>query len=159
MESKNKQNTKEALRWIVKILRKRHVSFQISGGLAAQLHGSSRPLVDIDIDIPQKKFDAILPDVKACLIFGPQRFKDKQWDLFLMTLNYKGQRIDIGSAEAKIYNAMTKKWESNSINFKRSQRKKLYGLLVPIMRKEDLIKFKKMLDRPVDRKDLIELLQ
>ena len=47
------EKTVDALRWIVGILEKKNILYQISGGFAAKLYGSSRPLNDIDIDIHQ----------------------------------------------------------------------------------------------------------
>ena len=51
------RNTKKALTWIVRVLRKYKVSFQISGGFAARAYGATRELADIDIYIPNKAFD------------------------------------------------------------------------------------------------------
>src|SRR5690348_12670369 len=52
---KNK-DTKSALHWIVNILKKLNINFQIAGGLAANIYGADRPLHDIDIDIPEEYF-------------------------------------------------------------------------------------------------------
>jgi len=91
-----------ALRWIVDVLHRHQVPFQITGGCAAKTYGSTRELNDIDIDIPRKDFKKILTAVKPYITFGPQRYKDGKWDVYLMTLNYIGQEIDIGSAEFKV---------------------------------------------------------
>ena len=45
-------NAKKALIWITDIIKKHHTPFQITGGLAAIAYGANRPLLDIDIDIP-----------------------------------------------------------------------------------------------------------
>ena len=97
------EKTKNALIWITDILNKYQIPFQISGGFAAKIHGSPRPLNDIDIDIPKDSFGKIMTDVKKYITYGPRHHKDKKWDLYLMTLNYHGQEIDIGSADIKIY--------------------------------------------------------
>lgn len=55
MSNPSQQNIKEALAWITNILKKYSIPFQITGGLAAILYGSKRPLEDIDIDIPEEK--------------------------------------------------------------------------------------------------------
>lgn len=146
MEIQLEQKTIDALVWITSILNKYEILFQISGGLAAKLYGSSRPLNDIDIDIPKECFEKILKDVKEYIIFGPADYKDKKWDLYLMTLNYNGQEIDIGSADIKIYDAKTDKWLSFTTNFESSVWKDVAGMKVPVMPKAELISYKRFLD-------------
>lgn len=79
-----------ALQWITTILQKLNISFQVAGGLAASAYGAVRPLNDIDIDIPESAFELLVPHVEEFITFGPEHFKDTQWDLMLMTLDYQG---------------------------------------------------------------------
>src|SRR3989344_318130 len=111
------KNTEEALKWIVNILRKHKIPFEIRGGFAAKIYGSTRELADIDVQIKNTKIESIILDIKNYVIFGPKRYKDRNWDLLLLTLRYKGQVIDIsGLGSIKIFNKINKKWENLSFN-------------------------------------------
>lgn len=148
------KNLGQAFKWIVHILQKHSAPFQISGGLAAKVYGAERELVDIDISIPEEDFDKILNDVKEYIVFGPKRFVDENWDIFMMTLRYQGQDIDICAAEAKIRNAKTGEWETDNIDFTKSEMKDIWGLSVPVISKEYLVSYKKKLARDVDIEDI-----
>jgi len=152
------RGTKAAFYWIISILKKYEIPFQISGGLAAKIYGVRRELVDIDIDVPEEQFKEILPKVKNYIIFGPRRYKDADWDLWLMTLCYKGQNIDIaGAHQTKIFNKNTKQWIRIKTNFSTAEIKEIFGMKVPVISKKDLIKYKKKLRREVDLTDLRKL--
>jgi hypothetical protein len=108
------RKTKEAFTWIVGLLRKHKIPFHISGGFAANIYGSNRPLVDIEI--PDKKIFEIQNDVKKFIIYGPKRYKDKEFDLLRMTLKYKGQEIDIcGINSQKLFDKKANKWNTERI--------------------------------------------
>jgi len=137
------------------ILRKNKIPFQISGGLAARIYGSTRELADIDIDIPEERFEEILPAVKKFIIFGPAKYKDKNWDLYLMTLKYKSQEIDLcGYKRAKIFDTKRKKWISYPTDLSHVNCKRIFGLTVSVVPKKNLIEYKSKLLRRVDKTDL-----
>ncbi len=105
--------TINALQWMVGILNKHKIEYQIAGGFAAKVFGSLRPLNDIDFDIHDNDFSKILPEIKPYIIFGPTRYKDDKWDTELITLNYFGQEIDISGADTlKMSNKERTKWIS-----------------------------------------------
>lgn len=58
------RQSKDALVGIVSLLRKQEIPFVITGGLAAPVYGSKRPLVDIDIDIPERFLPGLFPLMK-----------------------------------------------------------------------------------------------
>lgn len=159
MGNEDMKNTEKAFRWIIGILRKHEIPFQIIGGLAARVYGSSRELVDIDINIPEGKFGDIVPDVKEFIVYGPERFIGENWDLLFMTLKYENQGIDICSDKAKIRNARTGSWKENHTNFSESEIHEIYGMSVPVIKKESLIEYKKSLSRPVDIEDIEAILK
>ena len=82
----------EAFHWIIKILKKHNVHFQISGGLAAKVYGASRPLYDIDIEMSDEFFQIILDDVKNYITFGPEQSISKTFNVLKLSLNYKDQK-------------------------------------------------------------------
>ena len=136
-------NTKEALIWITNILQRYSIPFQIAGGLAVRAYGSTRELMDIDIDISENDFEKIINEVKPFIIFGPAQFKDDKWDLFLLTLNYMGQEIDLsGAYTTKIYNNNTHVWEKITTNLAKVNYINIEGLILPVIPRAELILYK-----------------
>ena len=135
-----------ALKWIIAILQRHDVPFQISGGLAANIYGAKRPVNDIDLDVPEDKMELLLPDIQQHITFGPAQYKDKKWDLKLITLNYDGQEIDIGGAfETKIFDEQNKAWKLFPAKFETARTHTIYGMPVPVSDPADIIKYKKLL--------------
>lgn len=152
------RNTKEALGWVIKILKKHKVPFQITGGLAAKIYGSKRPLNDIDIDIPDKDFPKIIEDLEGFIVYGPKHYVDERWDCKLLTLNFKGQEIDIsGANDTKICDARTGKWENVPIDFSTAILKEIYGITIPVVSPQDLIAYKNMLTGTHQKEDIKEV--
>jgi hypothetical protein len=138
------KNTKESFLWIISLLRKNKIPFYISGGFVANIYGSNRTLADIDIEIPDEKIFEIRNKVEKFIIYGPKRYKDKNFDLLLMTLKYKGQKIDIsGINSQKLFNKKTKKWNKEKIDLDKAKRKKIYNLFIPIIPLKNLLSYKK----------------
>ena len=154
------KNTEKAFKWIVGILQENKIPFQLSGGFAARIYGSDRPLYDIDIEVPDSYFDKLLPFIKDYLIYGPQRYLDETFDLLLMTLKYEEQEIDISGCETdKLYNHETQQWESCDTKLNEAVEKEFYGLTVPVIKWQDLVEYKKKIRRSTDLEDVEAILQ
>ena len=152
------RDTEGAFKWIINILQKHNVPFQIKGGFASNLYGVKRELADIDISIPENRFDELLPDIKDFIKYGPEQYLDEEWDIKLITLKYKGQYIDIaGAFEKKNFDKINKQWVATPSNFENSVYMDVYGLRVPVIAKEDLIAYKKLILRDVDTIDIENL--
>lgn len=148
-------NGKKALIWVTDTLKKHHVPFQITGGLAAIAYGANRPLEDIDIDIPDNQFEKIMDDVKSYIIFGPKRFKNDKWDLMLMTLNYQGQDIDLSGADStRIYDEKAHEWILLNEDLLKATQKNIFDLDLPVIPLINLVYYKKILAREVDLIDI-----
>lgn len=154
----NMKQPKRALKWIVNMLKKDKIPYQIVGGLAAKAYGAKRPLFDIDIYIPDKYIDILVNKTKRYIEWGPKRVKEKNWDLEFFKIKYAGTRIDIGSPEkTKIFDNKKKRWFKERIDFSKSILKEVYGIDVPIMPKKQLIQRKRRLGRKVDLIDLEQM--
>ena len=86
------EKVENAFKWIVLIFENKNIPFVVTGGFAAKIYGSPRPLNDIDIDIHDTDFSLIKDDILPYVIFGPDHYHDERWDLLLATLNYNGER-------------------------------------------------------------------
>ena len=115
-------------------------------------------MADIDIDVPGSKIKFLSKKVSEYIIFGPKLYRDRHWNLLLMTLNYKGQVIDVCSGDhTKIFDHNRKKWLSIKTDFKKSEMRYFDGLRLPIQTESELIDYKKKLGRKVDIEDIKNL--
>ena len=142
------------LTWISAILKKHNIPFQITGGLAAHAYGATRPLNDIDIDIPEDRFQEIIPEVEPYIIEGPERFKNSVWDIYVITLNYHGQEIDIGGAyTTRIRDEKTHVWHDLKADLATAETRNIFGIEVPVVNRQDLIEYKSWLALPNDHQE------
>jgi len=141
------EKTITALHWIIEILNKHKINYQISGGFAGKVFGSKRELHDIDIDISKKDFDKILPEISDYIIYGPSHYVDDKWDLELIILNYNGQEIDISDSDnILISNKERTKWISFTTDFSKTLNIDLNGIKIKVINPKDFIEYKKELD-------------
>jgi hypothetical protein len=132
-----------ALDWIIPILQHKQVPFHITGGFAAHLYGATRPINDIDIDMPTACLDSVTPEVREFMDVAPQRHKDTTWDLYVATLNYQGQLIDLtGNTDAYVCNKTSGAWDSLEMNFNEINWIEAYGHQLPVQNTRDLISYK-----------------
>lgn len=151
-------NTEEAFNWIISLLESNGIPFRISGGFAARIHGAKRELDDIDIDIRESDIDMLYPYIKDKLIFGPEMYLDESWDLYLATLDFNGQLIDLaGATKAKIFDLNTNQWVPFKVDFNDMVTCEVFGKKVKVIKVSDLISYKNMLKREVDISDIKEL--
>lgn len=149
------KQTNKAFQWITGLLEKHRVPYQISGGLAAKIYGSKRELADIDIDMPNDKITELLPLIKNYVVAGPCVYKDNEWNLFGLNLNYKGQDIDLcGSDNQQIFDKTKKKWVGLKVDFSKSIEKEVFGMKIPVIPRKLLIAYKSKIRREVDLEDI-----
>ncbi len=149
------RNTIAALKWIVELLERMHIPFEIDGGLAAKLYGEDRELADIDINIPLKDFHRLVPFLEEYIIYGPAQYKDNNWDLLMASIKYSGQTIDISAfGKTKYFNQKEGKWIDFSEDLSKVRIMEYEGIKVPVINEVKLMIYKTELSRGVDKKDV-----
>jgi hypothetical protein len=153
------QKIGQALGWIVSLLNRYSIPYQICGGMAAKAYGATRPLVDIDIYASLQAsphFQLFMDEVQPYLIreFAPHL--SASWDILYLALNYQGMQIEIAESTSnpRFYNYRDGRWEDQLIDFAASTLILLYSVEVAIMPKDELLAYKSMLDREVDHLDI-----
>ncbi len=153
MKKINQNSYKQALRWIFKILKKEKIKFNVLGGLAAYTYGSKRMLVDIDFSMSHRDMIKLAKVAENYVVERPWNGTSSTslWRGYYMELSYKGIAIEIGEAKnTEFFNTKTKKWEKFPDGLKNSVNKKIFGIMVPVMPKKNLISYKSKLNREVD---------
>ena len=149
---------KAALIWIVDILDKYGIPYQVEGGLAANCYGSTRELVDIDIFIPSFGFETISKDVTGYVVFGPAFHTGTHWRLAYQILNYCGQQIEICDAgKAKYLDTQNNMWIKKDIDFTESETIEIFGISTKVIPKDDLLEYKSRTNREVDIIDIEQI--
>lgn len=146
-----------ALAWVVELLQQHGIPFQAVGGLAARAYGATRELADLDFYIPMERFPE-LHEAAAYVVWGPEHYRDAHWDIIFAKLEFAGQKIELGdSSDAFFRDPRSGAWVRQEIAYERSVWRDVLGVRVPVMPMAELIAYKRLLDRDVDRLDLAEL--
>ena len=155
----NERSTARALKWIVDIINKEKIPFQLIGGLAARNYGATRKLADIDIGLAISAVDRLLPEIGRFITYGPAQYKDQEWDVTeQMTVIYEGQEIDLPRADTmKIFNKKEGVWELFPFDISLSVYANVLGLHIPVISKEMLVSYKSKIGRTVDLLDVTEI--
>lgn len=147
-----------ALEWISQVLDDLEIPFQVAGGLAAIAHGSDRPLHDIDLYVPSGALERIVPRVEEHRSHGPRRVQSDRWDCLLLDLHHSGEEIELADAARTRYRAgRDGPWFQAEVDFANPARRRAFGVDLPVMPLEDLLRYKRRLGRAVDREDVAHL--
>ena len=148
----------KAYEWIITILETRQIPYLICGGLAAIAYGSKRPLNDIDIFVPKTNYREIVSQGKHYITFGPERYQDQYWSVDYVQFTVGGQKIEIGNSDgAEIFDSTKNQWVSINIDFESYSIVSVFGKEARIMKKAELIEYKRKLARKVDIVDVDQI--
>jgi hypothetical protein len=137
------EKIKRALDWFVPLLNSRQIPFHVTGGLAAYLYGARRPVNDIDVDMPASHINSLITVVPEYVESTPARCRDATWDLYVATINFEGQLIDLAADEAAfIHNKSTGTWDPLAINLRDVVWIDAFGHRLPVQNPRDLVSYK-----------------
>jgi len=146
---------RRALKWVIKILRDQKVPYQISGGLCARFYGATRRINDIDIDIRKIDFPCLQAIILPYVIFGPDQYIDKKWNVFIMILKYQDQLIEFTSGDfSEISNTDRTKWLVFRYDLQDVNIIPWEGTTINLMRPEKILRYKKHLDGKKQKEDI-----
>ncbi|MDD4988847.1 MAG: hypothetical protein PHV42_00260 [Candidatus Pacebacteria bacterium] len=158
MKMKFRKNTEAALKFIEDVFSKHHLERVYMGGFDAKMYGATRPLADIDVYVREEKLPMLAEEFKKYIVFGPKRYKDRNWDLQMFTFIYDGQVVDIcGDESVKIFDEPDKKWIKPPTGFEKYTEAEIFGRKIKLITEPDLIKYKTFLHRRVDVSDVKEM--
>jgi hypothetical protein len=150
---------KQVLSYLVQTLNSEDIVFQVSGGLAAIAHGATRALYDIDLEIHKKDVEKVRALFKEYItedwnhdLEGP----DDQFDIWMMKLEIKGVPIDINQVE-EVYLISRTGERTLQPDGMDTEPKAVEGITLPVLRKEPLIAYKKILGRDTDLIDIEQI--
>lgn len=144
-----------AAQWIVELLRDQNIPFLICGGLAAQGYGSERALNDIDLFVPGECFSAVVQAGQEFVSKAAAHRQEEGWDITYVQFKYEGIKVEVGNADGpQIFDVGKANWVPLDIDFSRYATVRLLGIDLPLMLKDDLVKYKSALSRPVDIEDI-----
>ncbi len=129
--------------------------YHLCGGAAARVYGATRPLNDLDFEVP----DAALPTVEQALEsyvkFPCERFRDAKWDLLMVQFEINGQWVDISGADSGLMTNLAKtEWVSAASEFTRDEVIKIGNIHCCVMPVDDLITYKRLLDYDHQQHDI-----
>lgn len=145
----------EALKWITNLLTEKRIPFVVCGGLAAIGYGSTRPLNDIDLFVPGEKFQEVVRAAEKYISKPPKHYTEEGWDLEYVQFIYHGTKVEVGNDDGvKVYSSKLKKSFPLQISFTDINYVEVLGIIIPLMQANDLITYKRVLNRPVDQEDI-----
>jgi hypothetical protein len=153
------KSQKEVLSFLVQTLNSENVIFQVSGGLAAIAHGATRPLYDIDIEIHKEDVETVRRLFKDYITEdwnNDLEGDDDQFDIWMMKLEIKGVPIDINQVE-DVYLISKTGERTLQPSAMDTEPKVVEGITIPVLRKEPLIAYKKLLARDTDLVDIEQI--
>ena len=138
------------------LLEMNRIPFIAIGGLASIAWGARRPLVDIDIQVKYSDLLAVKELFAEYLRVDIRHYVTEKWDIKQMVLAIDGIGVDICAAEDFYVVKDGKRYlVDNSLDA--PILKDIEGIRVPVLPKDRLMAYKRLIGRIVDLEDLAQL--
>lgn len=149
-------NHLKTLKLLISTFDEHQISYQITGGLAGNIYGSTWPLHDIDIEVPQTRIADVAELFREYTVRPLSRFVDEEFDLMFLALRINEIEVEINQVEdAFIFSdGLRLKLDTD---LSKARKINFLGLDMFVQPLDDIIKYKKLLKRNNDVSDLIKL--
>jgi len=144
------------VRRVVDALTTLGVPYQATGGLAGNLWGSTWPLHDVDLDVPNAALDVVESHFAACVV-RRERLVDDEFDLELLELSVEDVAVELSGADDARVCGRDGRWTPLPSSIARAVPRTLVDRTVSCQRLEDLLVYKRLLGRAADLRDLESL--
>ncbi len=153
------QNLSETLNWVTRLLADLAIPYQAVGGLAARAHGSKRPLIDIDLYVPDREaLERVVEATGPRVTRAPRHQVYEHRDLVILKVSHGDWDVEIAAADsARFRDRHTGAWREAGIRFDAGEPVEVAGVEVRVMPLPELLDYKEALGRDVDRQDVREL--
>lgn len=146
-----------ALRRLVAALQSLSIPYVVTGGLAGNLHGSTWPLHDIDIDVPAVALPTLAAAFPGEVCRGPGRYVDSEFELDLLTLDLGGVLVDATAAESVVLRDPAGGRHAFPTDLGELEWRPLLDLALPVQPLRQLLAYKRRIGRAADVADLAAL--
>ncbi|WP_264777684.1 nucleotidyltransferase domain-containing protein [Deinococcus aetherius] len=137
-------------------LERHDIPYQVTGGLAGNVHGSRWPLHDLDLDVRTADLPRLAALFAPAVVWGPGRYVDAEFDLPLLRLNVDGVEVDFSGAEDAWARRNGKRLPLVT-DLARAERRVFAGVNLWVVPLADLITYKTVLGRTADLEELSRL--
>jgi hypothetical protein len=144
------------VRRVVEALTTLGVPHQATGGLAGNLWGSTWPLHDVDLDVPNAALDVVESHF-AAFVVRRGRLVDDEFDLELLELSIEDVAVELSGADDARVCGRDGRWTTLPSTIARAVPRTLVDRTVSCQRLEDLLAYKRLLGRVADLRDLERL--
>jgi hypothetical protein len=150
------ENHLKTLKLLISTFDEYQIPYQITGGLAGNIYGSTWPLQDIDIEVPQTRIAEVAELFGEYTVRPLSRFVDEEFDLMFLALRINDIDVEINQAEdAFIFSDGIRMKLDTDLS--QARRLNFCGLNLLVQPLDAIIKYKKLLKRHNDVSDLIKL--
>lgn len=151
------QKQKEALLFLTGKLKENSVAFQVTGGLAAKVYGSTRPLYDIDLEVSHLDIQKVRVIFKDYIVDDFYHLQDNVFDIYLLSFKIDGVNVDIGQVEENYFTSPSGERKRIDSDLSKAVIIDVDGISVPVQDKGELLEYKRFMSREVDLKDIFDI--
>ena len=150
------ENQIKVLYRLEQTLRENDIPFIVIGGLASIAWGVNRPLVDIDIQVSSSDLVRVNELLGEYVSTDMRHYVTASWDINQMILTMDKVGIDVcGAEDFYVVKDAERHLIKNCLDI--AVVKDVAGISIPVLPKEVLIEYKKLIARPVDLQDIAQL--